>query len=168
MKERPYRNPLEKIYNNPRELQPILDNLRKERKIIVFGNGCFDILHPGHTRYLSSAKQLGDVLIVAVNTDESMQRIKPNKKITQPYRERIEVIANLESVDYAIPLKEDTPIELLRLFKPHIHTKGTDYTLDKLPERETVESYGGRIMFVGGPKDRSTTQIIEKIVNSHK
>lgn len=163
-----YRNPLDKIYQNPEDLLPLLDNLRREEKTIVFGNGCFDIVHPGHTRYLSSARQLGDVLVIAVNTDESLNRIKPDKKIAQPYHERVEVIANFESVDYVVPLKENTPIFLLNLFKPHIHTKGTDYTLDRLPERETVESYGGKIMFVGGPKDYSTTKILEKIVNSHK
>ena len=117
---------------------------------------------------LLAASDAQIVLIVAVNTDESLKRIKPNKVIAQSYEERIAVVAGFEAVDYTIPLHEDTPEYLISLFKPDIHTKGTDYTLDTLPEREIIESYGGRIMFVGGDKDRSTTKILERIVFEQK
>ncbi len=164
----PVRKYSTKIYENPDDLIPILEGLRDSGKTIVFGNGCFDIIHPGHLNYFEEARELGDALIIAINTDESIKRIKPDKKIAQPYTERAIVVAGFEAVDYVVPLREDTPVHLLELFKPHIHTKGTDYTLDTLPERAIVESYGGQIRFVGGPKDRSTSQILEKILGIHK
>jgi len=162
------RNLIEKIYQCPEELSPIIEKFKEESKTIVFGNGCFDLLHVGHINYLYEAKKQGDVLIIAINTDESISRIKPDRKLTTPYNERSILIASIEAVDYVIPLVEDTPISLLKIFKPNIHTKGTDYTPDRLPERETVQSYGGRIMFVGGPKNHSTTQLISNIRNYNK
>ena len=157
-----------KIYENPHDLLLALDNLRQEEKIIVFGNGCFDLLHVGHIRYLYSARELGDVLIMAVNTDESMQRIKPDREPVIPDYERFEIVAGIGAVDYVVPLEEDTPISLIKLFKPNIHTKGKDYLNRYIPERETVESYGGKVMLVGDLKNHSTTQILKEIRNIAK
>jgi D-beta-D-heptose 7-phosphate kinase/D-beta-D-heptose 1-phosphate adenosyltransferase len=131
--------------------------------IIVTANGCFELLHVGHVHYLASAKALGDVLIVAVNTDDSMRLIKPDRRPVNPDSERFEIIAALEAVDYVVPLNERTPVSLLELFKPDIHTKGTDYTLDKIPERVVVERYGGRVELVGGPKSHSTTDMLRAL-----
>jgi D-beta-D-heptose 7-phosphate kinase/D-beta-D-heptose 1-phosphate adenosyltransferase len=152
-----------KIYVDPRGLKPHVEDLQSQGKTIVFGNGCFDLLHVGHIRYLEAAKALGDVLILAVNTDESMARIKPGREPVKPDHERFEILAAFESVDFVVPLVEDTPTSLLELFRPDIHTKGTDYTLDQIPERVVVESYGGRVELVGGPKEHSTTTMLKTI-----
>jgi len=154
-----------KIYRNPFELNDILE-ARRNDETIVFGNGCFDVLHVGHMRYLYSAKDLGDILIIAVNTDASIARIKPEKKLVFPEDERLELIAGIGAVDYVVPLEEDTPISLIKLFRPNIHTKGTDYIDRFIPERATVESYGGRVELVGDPKNHSSTQIINGIKRS--
>jgi len=154
---------IEKISLDPQDLSPTIENLRNKGKTIVFANGCFELLHVGHIRYLSAAKALGDVLIVAVNTDESMGRIKPDRKPVNPDIERFELIAALAVVDFVVPLSEDTPNSLLELFRPQIHTKGTDYTLEQIPERKIVEAYGGRVELVGDPKDHSTTAMLEEL-----
>ncbi len=156
----------DKIYRHPFELNDVLEARRRNRETIVFGNGCFDVLHVGHIRYLYSAKDLGDILIIAVNTDKSIARIKPEKKLVFPEDERLELIAGIGAVDYVVPLEEDNPISLINLFKPHIHTKGTDYNDRFIPERATVESYGGRVELVGDPKNHSSTQIIDGIKRS--
>jgi D-beta-D-heptose 7-phosphate kinase/D-beta-D-heptose 1-phosphate adenosyltransferase len=152
-----------KIILEPIALQPRIEALRRRGKKIVFANGCFELLHVGHIRYLNAAKALGDVLIVAVNTDESMALIKPERRPVNPDIERMEILAALEAVDYVVPLAERTPVELIQLFRPDIHTKGTDYTLDRIPERSVVESYGGRVELVGGPKDHSTTDMLRAL-----
>jgi D-beta-D-heptose 7-phosphate kinase/D-beta-D-heptose 1-phosphate adenosyltransferase len=152
-----------KIFLEPENLATHIDRLRSRGLTIVFANGCFELLHVGHVRYLHGAKTLGDVLIVAVNTDESMRQIKPERRPVNPDHERFEILAAIECVDYVVPLRETTPCSLIRLFRPHIHTKGTDYTLDRIPERAVVESYGGRVELVGGPKDHSTTEMLESL-----
>lgn len=154
---------VEKISLDPQDLSPTIEGLRNKGKTIVFANGCFELLHVGHIRYLSAAKSLGDFLIVAVNTDESMGRIKPDRKPVNPDIERFELIAALAVVDFVVPLSEDTPNSLLELFRPQIHTKGTDYTLEQIPERKIVEAYGGRVELVGDPKDHSTTAMLEEL-----
>lgn len=154
---------VDKIYLDPRDLGPHIEKLREGGKTIVFANGCFELLHVGHIRYLSAAKSLGDCLIVAVNTDESMRRIKPDRRPVNPDLERFELLAALAVVDFVVPLSEDTPDSLLELFRPQIHTKGTDYTLEQIPERVIVESYGGRVELVGDPKDHSTTAMLEEL-----
>ena len=155
-----------KIYEKPEELLPIINNRRNLGDKIVFGNGCFDLWHVGHTRYVYAAKSFGDVLIIAVNTDESMKRIKPDRKIITPDYERIEIVAGIGAVDYVIPLEEDTPISLIKMLKPEIHTKGTDYLNRHIPEKEVVESFGGKVMLVGDPKNHSTTQMLKEIRDS--
>lgn len=154
---------IDKIYFEPQNLRPHIDSLRARGKMIVFANGCFELLHVGHVRYLEAAKALGDVLIVAVNTDASMRRIKPRRQPVNPDEERFELLAALQAVDFVVPLRNDTPDSLLELFRPQIHTKGTDYTLDKIPERSVVERYGGRVAIVGDPKEHSTTAMLEAL-----
>ena len=158
----------DKIHLDPEKLRPHIESLRARGKTAVFANGCFELLHVGHVRYLEAAKALGDVLIVAVNTDESMRRIKPDRRPVNPDHERFELVAALEAVDFVVPLREDTPHSLLQLFRPQIHTKGTDYTLDRIPERAVVESYGGRVHIVGDPKDHSTTAMLEALTKSDR
>jgi D-beta-D-heptose 7-phosphate kinase/D-beta-D-heptose 1-phosphate adenosyltransferase len=150
-----------KIHLEPESLVPILEARRQRGEDIVFANGCFELLHVGHVRYLNGAKALGGALIVAINSDESMARIK--RKPIVPDHERYELIAALEMVDFIVPLVENTPESLLRLFRPEIHTKGTDYTIENIPERDVVLSYGGRIELVGDPKDHSTTEMIQAL-----
>ena len=148
-----------KIILDPAALLPRLNDLRSAGKIIVFGNGCFDILHVGHVRYLEAAKALGDVLVIAVNTDESVRLGRPDRLPINPDHERMEVIAALEAVDFVVPLRDRLPNSLLELLKPHIQAKGTDYSLDTMPERVVVESYGGRIAFVGDEKRHSSSTL---------
>ena len=150
-----------KIFYSPEELAPKINALRGNGKVIVFGNGCFELLHVGHIRYLTAAKALGDVLVVAVNTDSSMKENKPERTTVIPDFERYEVLAALEAVDYIVPLVDKTPISLIQLFRPHIQAKGTDYNPENMPEKPYLDEYGGKIAIVGDPKDHSTTQILK-------
>jgi rfaE bifunctional protein nucleotidyltransferase chain/domain len=147
------------------ELKGIVDAQKAAGKRVVFGNGCFDILHVGHVRYLKGAKGLGDVLIVAVNDDSSVTGLGKRKEVVTPADERAEIISALDCVDYVILFGEPTVENLLRTLRPHIHAKGTDYTEDNVPERDIVVSYGGRVAIVGDPKDHSTRDIIKTIKN---
>lgn len=148
-----------KIFEDPKDLLLRLAPLRAAGKTIVFGNGCFDIIHVGHVRYLRAAKALGDVLIIAVNTDESVKLSRPERMPINCDRERMEVVAALEPVDYVVPLADRLPNALLALYQPHIQAKGTDYTMDQMPERTVVEAYGGRIAFVGDEKTHSSSAL---------
>jgi len=136
---------------------------RKENKKIVFSNGCFDLLHVGHIRYLNSAKDLGDILIVAINSDRIVKQLKGNNRPLSIELERAEIIAAIGCVDYVTIFDTPTVTELLLLLKPDIHAKGTDYTIDNVPEREIVYSYGGRVAIVGDPKNHSTTEILTRL-----
>ena len=126
---------------------------------IVFSNGCFDLLHVGHIRALQDAKALGEVLVVGVNNDESVRRLKGPGRPLIPVEERCEVLAALGCVDFVHPFGEPTVDAILRQLRPAIYAKGTDYTAD-LPERPTAEEIGAEIAFTGGPKVRSVTEII--------
>jgi rfaE bifunctional protein nucleotidyltransferase chain/domain len=130
---------------------------------IVFANGCFDVLHVGHVRYLAGARQLGDVLIVGINSDEQVAIQKGAGRPLLPASERAEIVAALESVTYVTIFGEPTVEELLLALKPDIHAKGTDYTADTVPERDVVRSYGGQVAIVGDPKDHSTSAIIAQL-----
>ncbi len=152
-----------KIYIDPEKLLPELEKYRNPESTIVFANGCFELLHVGHIRYLNAAKDVGDCLIVAVNTDDSMKQIKPDRTPVNIDVERFEILAALEAVDYVIPLNDRTPAGLLQLLKPDVQAKGTDYTPDKIPERKILEEYGGRIEIVGDPKDHSTTDMLKML-----
>ena len=153
----------EKIYLNPHKLNDILELMHRGKSKIVFGNGCFDVLHVGHFRYLHAARSLGDILTIAANTDASIRRIKPDKTIVYPEDERLEMLAGIGAVNYVVPLEEDNPVSLIKLFRPDIHTKGPEYEDKYIPERAIVESYGGKVMLVGDPKNHSSTQIIHEI-----
>jgi len=137
---------------------------RVEAKTIVFANGCFDLLHVGHVRYLYGAKALGDLLVVAINSDKIVQQLKGSNRPITSENERAEIIAALSCVDYVTIFDTPTVTELLLLLKPDIHAKGTDYTIETVPEREIVKSYGGRVAIVGDPKDHSTSSILEQII----
>jgi D-beta-D-heptose 7-phosphate kinase / D-beta-D-heptose 1-phosphate adenosyltransferase len=148
------------------DLHDLCEQYRKDGRRIVFTNGCFDILHSGHVTYLHCAKELGDVLIVGLNTDESIRRIKGETRPVNSLEDRMNVISALASVDHVIPFgteQDDTPISLIEIVRPDIFVKGGDYSEDKLPEAATVKKYGGHIVFVAHIPDRSTTRIISKI-----
>jgi len=130
---------------------------------IVLANGCFDVLHVGHVRYLASAKQLGDILVVGINADEQVTIQKGAGRPVLPANERAEIVAALESVNYVTIFNEPTVEQLLLALQPDVHAKGTDYTTETVPERDVVRSYGGQVAIVGDPKDHSTSEIIARL-----
>jgi rfaE bifunctional protein nucleotidyltransferase chain/domain len=130
---------------------------------IVLANGCFDVLHVGHIRYLAGARSEGDLLIVGVNSDEQVCEQKGEGRPILPAAQRAEIVAALESVNYVTVFDEPTVEELLLVLKPDVHAKGTDYTVDTVPEREVVKSYGGRVAIVGDPKGHSTSEILSRM-----
>jgi D-glycero-beta-D-manno-heptose 1-phosphate adenylyltransferase len=130
---------------------------------IVLANGCFDTLHAGHVRYLEGARALGDMLVVGINSDEQVARLKGAGRPVLPERERAELVASLQAVDLVTIFAEPTVTELLLAIKPDVHAKGTDYTEETVPERDVVRSYGGRVAIVGDPKDHSTSEILKKV-----
>lgn len=144
-------------------LNNIIKKLKSENKKIVFTNGCFDILHAGHVRYLKESKKFGDILIVGLNSDVSVKKIKGDSRPINPEMDRAEVLAGLEAVSYIVLFDETSPVKLLEEIKPDIYTKGADYTVETLPEAKTVLSYGGKIEFIKFLEGRSTTKIIDKI-----
>ena len=154
-----------KVYADPAKLAPVLEEHRKAGRKVVFANGCFELLHVGHLRYLFAAKALGDILVVAINTVASMKRIKPDRNPVNPDHERMEIISAVEAVDYVVPLADDHPGPLCGLLKPDIHTKGTDYAdrLEQMPEYPVVKSYGGEVVTVGDAKNHSTTELLAKL-----
>lgn len=145
------------------DLGDILKKLKEEGKTIVTTNGCFDILHVGHVRYLEKAKSFGDVLIVALNSDKSVKSIKGESRPINNENDRAEVLSGLRSVDYVVLFDEDSPIDLLLQIKPDVHTKGADYTIESLPEAKGIMEAGGRIEFISFVEGKSTTSIIEKM-----
>jgi len=132
-------------------------------RTIAFANGCFDILHVGHVRYLESAAREGDVLVVAINDDDSVRVLKGEGRPILAAEHRAELVAALRSVDFVVIFSEPTVAPLLEALHPDVHCKGTDYTVASVPERETVKAYGGRIAIVGDPKDHSTRDLLERI-----
>lgn len=154
-----------KIFRDIDELKNIIEKEKKAGRKIVFGNGCFDILHVGHVRYLRGAGELGDILIVAVNDDSSVTGLGKRKEVVTPAAERAEIVSAIDCVDYVVIFSDPTVENLLYTLKPDIHAKGTDYTEDNVPERDMVLSYGGKVAIVGDPKDHSTRDIIKTIKN---
>ncbi|MEK6795339.1 MAG: D-glycero-beta-D-manno-heptose 1-phosphate adenylyltransferase [Spirochaetota bacterium] len=144
------------------ELAPLLAAVRREGKRVVFTNGCFDILHRGHVDYLAEARSLGELLVVALNDDASVVRLKGPTRPVNKLADRMAVIAALESVRFVTWFTEDTPIETLSLLKPDIHVKGGDYKPETLPEYATVTAYGGRVKTVSFRDGYSTTAMIER------
>ena len=144
------------------------EDLRRLGKKIVFTNGCFDIIHAGHVRYLTTAKNFGDVLIVGLNTDESVRKLKGASRPINNQDDRAEVLLGLKAVDHVIFFGEQTAESLIAEVKPDIYVKGGDYTLETLPEAKIVQKYGGRVEFVNLVAGRSTTNLIKKILTEKK
>lgn len=140
------------------------EDFRQHGKQIVFTNGCFDIIHAGHVRYLTTAKSFGDVLIVGLNNDESVRKLKGASRPINNQDDRAEVLLGLKAVDYVIFFGEPTAENLIAEVKPAVYVKGGDYTLATLPEAKIVQSYGGRVELVNLVAGRSTTNVIEKIL----
>ena len=148
------------------QLLEIVFRARENETRIVLANGCFDVLHAGHVRYLAGAKELGDLLVVGVNSDEQVRVLKGPGRPIMPESERAEIVASLESVDLVTIFTEPTVEALLLALRPDIHAKGTDYTEETVPEREIVRSYGGRVAIVGDPKNHSTTELLRRLRKS--
>ena len=148
------------------ELQAKVAEWRREGAQIVLANGCFDLLHVGHVRYLGGAKALGGKLIVALNSDASVRQIKGDGRPLMPADERAEIVAALANVDAVIVFDEPDVRALIREIHPEIQAKGTDYTRDTVPERDEVRSYGGRVEIVGDPKDHSTSEFLGQLRTS--
>lgn len=136
---------------------------RARGRTIALANGCFDVLHVGHVRYLEGARREADVLVVGVNADASVRRLKGEGRPVLPAEDRAMLVAALRSVDFVVVFPEDDVGGLLRTLRPDVHCKGTDYTPDSVPERDVVRSYGGRVAIVGDPKDHDTRKILERL-----
>jgi rfaE bifunctional protein nucleotidyltransferase chain/domain len=149
------------------ELKVIRSKLKAEGRKIVFTNGVFDLIHSGHVDYLSKAKKLGDVLIVGLNTDDSVKRIKGNKRPILEQDERAFVLSNLKPVDYVIFFNEDTPEKLISEIIPDVLVKGADWVVEKIVGREIVEKNGGKVMNIEFTNDQSTSKIIDLIVQRY-
>ena len=147
-----------------RQLQD-LPSLTRGQKVVL-ANGCFDILHVGHVRYLEGARKLGDVLVVAINSDESMRRIKDPGRPILSENERVSLVSALRCVDHVVLFDEPDVSRILEVLRPAIHAKGTDYTEHTVPERDKVLGYGGEVRITGDPKNHSTRDIIERILRS--
>jgi len=148
-----------------KDLKKVVERLKKEGKRVVFTNGCFDLIHVGHTRYLQEARKLGDVLIVGVNSDQSVMTIKGNKRPIIPEEERAEVLSALQCVDFVVIFHEPDPLNIISLLKPDVLVKGGDWGEDAIIGREVVESIGGKVVRIPEIKGASTSSIIDKIVN---
>lgn len=149
------------------DLKKIVTNLRREGKKVVLTNGCFDILHIGHVRYLKNAKKIGNILVVGVNGDESTRIIKGQGRPIIPEQERAEILSALECVDYVIIFQETRPENLIRQLRPAVHVKGSNYTAGRLLESKLVKSIGGRTVILKGASGKSTRSIIKKILKAY-
>ena len=141
----------------------LIEELKLQGKKVVFTNGCFDILHVGHLRYLNEAKKQGDILIVGVNSDSSVRQLKGEGRPINNEIDRAEMLSGLKAVDFTVIFEELTPIETLEKLKPSIHVKGGDYNKNKLPETATVEKNGGEVRILSFVEGESTTNIVKKI-----
>ena len=147
----------------------LVDAIQRERKSghkVAFANGVFDVLHVGHVRYLQGAAAVADVLVVAVNGDDSVRMLKGDSRPVMKEIERAEIVAAIRGVSYVTIFHEKSPARLLQALRPDFQCKGTDYTPDSVPEAEVVRAYGGKVVIVGDPKDHSTTAILEKMRRS--
>jgi D-glycero-beta-D-manno-heptose 1-phosphate adenylyltransferase len=149
-----------------RALETFVADRRAGGSKIILANGCFDLIHAGHIRYLQGAKELGGTLIVGINSDEQVRRLKGSNRPYISEGERAEIVAALRMVD-AVTIFEESTVEVLLLaIKPDIHAKGTDYSVDTVPERETVKSYGGKVAIVGDPKCHSSSDLARKVAKN--
>ena len=148
-------------------LKAIVARLKRQGRKVVFTNGCFDILHVGHVRYLRMAKQRGDVLIIGMNTDRSVKKIKGEKRPVVPEKERAEILSALEFVDYVVLFDEPDPLRLIKALKPNVLVKGADWPKSRIVGREIVEKIGGRVVRIPLVAGASSTGVIEKIIKAH-
>lgn len=151
-----------KIFSR-QQLRERVSEWRASGEQIVLTNGCFDLLHVGHIRYLRGAKQLGGKLIVAINSDDSVRRLKGERRPAMPAAERAEILASLADVDAVVIFDEPDVRALIRELRPDVQAKGTDYTQENVPERDEVLACGGRVEIVGDPKDHSTTDLLTQL-----
>jgi rfaE bifunctional protein nucleotidyltransferase chain/domain len=149
-------------------LARIVARRRRAGARIVLANGCFDLLHVGHVRYLAGARRLGDVLIVALNSDRSVRRLKGAGRPFMPARQRAEMIAAVEGVDYVTIFDAPTVTRLLRRLRPDVHAKGGDYPPETVPERDIVRAYGGRVAIAGGAKVQSTRDLAARVKQKYR
>ncbi len=156
-----------KKIKNIKAIKSIVARLKTRRKKVVFTNGCFDILHVGHIRYLRKARSLGDILVVGLNTDRSVRQIKGEKRPIMPEKERAEVLAALEFVDYVVLFDEPDPSSLIEKIKPTILVKGADWPKDKIIGGDVVEKAGGRVVRIPLVPGASSTGVIEKIIQAY-
>lgn len=154
---------MNKKLRTPKSLQLVLSLLKKSGKKIIFTNGCFDILHIGHIRYLKKARSFGDILVVGLNSDSSVKKLKGNNRPVFSQNERAEILSSLEFVDFVVIFKENTPEKIISILKPDVHVKGGDYKTNNLPETEIVKKYSGKIKIVKFIPGYSTTNIIKGI-----
>jgi D-beta-D-heptose 7-phosphate kinase/D-beta-D-heptose 1-phosphate adenosyltransferase len=149
------------------ELRKIIEEIKAKGKQIVFTNGCFDLLHIGHLRYLETAKALGDILVVGINSDSSVRRLKGPERPILPLIERMEILSGLECVDYVVSFNDETPLELISFLKPHVLVKGGDWTKETTVGKEVVEGLGGEVVILPFVEGNSTTHIIETILRRY-
>jgi D-beta-D-heptose 7-phosphate kinase/D-beta-D-heptose 1-phosphate adenosyltransferase len=149
------------------DLCEILKGLKAEGKRIVFTNGCFDLLHIGHLRYLEKAKALGDILVVGVNSDASVQGLKGPRRPVLPLEERMELLSGLECVDYVVSFDEPTPLKLITVLKPHLLVKGGDWSKETIVGKEVVEGLGGEVVTLPFIEGNSTSRLIEAILERY-
>ncbi|MCK4431757.1 MAG: adenylyltransferase/cytidyltransferase family protein [Candidatus Aminicenantes bacterium] len=153
---------MKKLYSLA-QLTKIIEGQKKKGKQVVLANGCFDLIHIGHIRYLKESKKKGDVLVVALNSDSSVRKLKGKGRPILNENERAEIISSFSFVDYITFFNEEKVDKVLLSLKPHVHAKGSDYTEETVPEKETVQDYGGKIAITGGPKVKSTSKLIKEI-----
>ena len=148
------------------EIQAVAQEIKQMKKTLVFTNGCFDILHAGHVRYLQAAKELGDCLVVGLNSDESVRSLKGIQRPINKEEDRAEILSALSAVDYVVVFSETTAEQLVREIKPDFYVKGGDYNVKSLPEAEIVAKYGGKTVLIPEVPGRSSSNIIKKITDS--
>jgi len=154
---------IEDKIKSPKILKNIILRLKRRNIKVAFTNGCFDILHYGHVNYLQNAKRLTDILVVAINSDSSVKRIKGRRRPVIKLKDRMRTVAALESVDFVTSFNEDTPLNLIKLLKPDILVKGGDYNSNKIVGKDIVESYGGYVKIIPYIKGQSSSKIIKRI-----
>ncbi len=154
---------LEKKIQDLRKIKKLISYFKARRKKIVFTNGCFDLLHYGHVKYLQDAKKKGDVLVVGINSDSSAKRIKGKKRPVVNEKDRLRLVAALESVDYVVLFKEDTPLKIIKFIKPDVLVKGADWNKNNIVGKDFMLSYGGRVSTIKLVKGYSTSNLIKKI-----
>jgi D-glycero-beta-D-manno-heptose 1-phosphate adenylyltransferase len=153
---------------DPDELSDAVAHERRDGRTIAFANGCFDMIHVGHVRYIQGAAEVADILIVGVNGDDSVRQLKGEGRPLMTATERAEIIASIRGVGYVTIFDARSPAALIELLRPDFQCKGTDYTADSVPEGDVVRSYGGKVVIVGDPKDHSTTDMISRVRRSSR